>query len=118
MSNSFSSALDFDCSVEDWIVFNQFTDSGCISVSTVDTNITDITERYISFLRSLSFMDCQIEDALNDAIDIIRQRRTVDANDYLTISNSNEATLSNFDNSTEDQTKETTGTNPVNDWLE
>ena len=112
------SALEFDCSVEDWIVFNQFTDSGCVSVSTVDTNITDITEKYVSFLRSLSFMDCQIEDAFNDAIDIIQQRRAVDANDYLTMSNTNETTLSNSDNSTEDQTKETTGTNPVNDWLE
>ena len=112
------SALEFDCSVEDWIVFNQFTDSDCVSVSTVDTNITDITEKYVFFLRSLSFMDCQIEDAFNDAIDIIRQRRAVDANDYFTISKSNEASLSDFDDSTEDQTKETTGTNPVNDWLE
>lgn len=112
------SALEFDCSVEDWIVFNQFTDSDCVSVSTVDTNVTDITEKYVSFLRALSFMDCQIEDAFNDAIEEIRKRRKVDSNDYLMTFKSNEATLSNFDNSTEDQTKETTGTNPVNDWLE
>ena len=63
-------------------------------------------------------MDCQIEDAFNDAIEEIRKRRKVDAKDYLMTSTSNETTLSNSDNSTEDQTKETTGTNPVNDWLE
>lgn len=60
-------------------------------------------------------MDCQIEDAFNDAIEEIRKRRAVDAKDYFIIFNSNETALSNLDNSTENQAKETTGTNPVND---
>ena len=112
-----ASMIDFDVTEDDWIAFQQFTDTGGISVATTDVTITDITEQYVSFLRALDFMDCQIEDAFNDAIDIIRQRRAVDANDYFTISKSNEASLSDFDDSTEDQTKEATGTNPVNDWL-
>ena len=110
--------IDFDVTEDDWIAFQQFTNTGGISVATIDVTITAITEQYVSFLRTLSFMDCQIEDAFNDAIEEIRKRRKVDSNDYLMTFKSNEATLSNSDNSTEDQTKETTGTNPVNDWLE
>jgi hypothetical protein len=30
----------------------------------------------------------------------------------------NEATLSDFDDSTEEQTKETVGAYPINDWLQ
>lgn len=110
-----SSKIDFDVTVDDWIAFQQFTEAGCVSVSTIDITITDITEHYVTFLRALTFMDCQIEDAFNDAIEEIRKRRAVDSKDYFIISNSNEATLSDFDNSTENQAKETTGTNPVND---
>ena len=113
-----ASMIDFDVTEDDWIAFQQFTDAGGISVATTDVTITAITEQYVSFLRALSFMDCQIEDAFNDAIEEIRKRRKVDSNDYLMTSKSNEASLSDIDNSTEDQTKETTGTNPVNDWLE
>lgn len=110
-----SSKIDFDVTVNDWIAFQQFTEAGCVSVSTIDITITAITEHYVTFLRALTFMDCQIEDAFNDAIEEIRKRRAVDAKDYFIIFNSNETTLSNPDNSTENQAKETTGTNPVND---
>jgi hypothetical protein len=112
------SMIDFDVTEDDWIAFQQFTDTGDISVSTTAVTITAITEEYVSFLRALGFMDCQIEDSLHDAIEEIRKRRKVDAKDYLMTSKSNEASLSDIDNSTEDQTKESTGTNPVNDWLE
>ena len=112
------SMVDFDVTEDDWIAFQQFTDTGGISVATAEVTITAITEQYVSFLRALSFMDCQIEDALNGAIEEIRMRRKVDAKDYLMTSTSNETTLSDFDNSTKDQTKKSTGTNPVNDWLE
>lgn len=110
-----SSKIDFDVTVDDWIAFQQFTEAGCVSVSTIDITITAITEHYVTFLRALTFMDCQIEDAFNDAIEEIRKRRAVDAKDYFIIFNSNETALSNPDNSTENQAKETTGTNPVND---
>ena len=113
-----SSMIDFDVTEDDWIAFQQFTDTGGISVSTTAVTITAITEEYVSFLRALGFMDCQIEDSLHDAIEEIRKRRKVDSNDYLMTSTSNEASLSDIDNSTEDQTKESTGTNPVDDWLE
>ena len=113
-----SSMIDFDVTEDDWIAFQQFTDTGGISVATTDVTITAITEQYVFFLRALSFMDCQIEDAFNDAIEEIRKRRKVYSNDYIITLKSNEATLTDIDNSTEDQTKETTGTNPVNDWLE
>ena len=112
------SMIDFDVTEDDWIAFQQFTDTGGISVSTTAVTITAITEEYVSFLRALGFMDCQIEDSLHDVIEEIRKRRKVDSNDYLMTSTSNETTLSNSDNSTEDQNKETTGANPVNDWLE
>ena len=113
-----ASMIDFDVTKDDWIAFQQFTDTDGISVATTDVTITAITEQYVSFLRALSFMDCQIEDAFNDVIEEIRKRRKVDSNDYLMTSTPNEASLSDIDNSTEDQTKESTGTNPVDDWLE
>ena len=112
------SMIDFDVTEDDWIAFQQFTDTGSISVSTTAVTITAITEEYVSFLRALGFMDCQIEDSLHDAIEEIRKRRKVDSKDYLMTSTPNEASLSDIDNSTEDQTKESTGTNPVDDWLE
>ena len=96
------SMIDFDVTEDDWIAFQQFTNDGGISVATTDVTITAITEQYVSFLRALSFMDCQIEDAFNDAIEEIRKRRKVDAKDYLMTSTSNETTLSNSVNSTED----------------
>jgi hypothetical protein len=113
-----ASAIDFDVTVDDWIAFQQFTNTGSISVATTEITITAITEEYVSFLRALTFMDCQIEEAFNDAIEEIRKRRKVDSNDYLITSKFNEASLSDVDDSTEDQTKEATGTTPVNDWLE
>jgi hypothetical protein len=113
-----ASMIDFDVTVDDWIAFQQFTNTGGISVATTEITITAITEEYVSFLRALTFMDCQIEEAFNDAIEEIRKRRKVDSNDYLITSKFNEASLSDVDDSTEDQTKEATGTNPVNDWLE
>ena len=112
------SMVDFDVTEDDWIAFHQFTDTGGISVATTDITITAITEQYVSFLRALSFMDCQIEDAFNDAIEEIQKRRKVDAKDYLMTSKFNEATLSDFDDSTEEQTKETVGAYPANDWLQ
>ena len=113
-----ASMIDFDVTEDDWIAFQQFTDAGGISVSTTAITITAITEEYVSFLRALSFMDCQIEDALNGAIEEIRMRRKVDSNDYLMTSKSNEASLSDFDDSTEDQTKESIATHSTNDWLQ
>lgn len=113
-----ASMIDFDVTEDDWIAFQQCTDTGGIFVSTRAVTITAITEEYVSFLRALGFMDCQIEDALNGAIEEIRKRRKVDSNDYLMTSKSNEASLSDIDNSTEDQTKKSTETNPVDDWLE
>ena len=113
-----ASTLDFDVTVDDWIAFQQFTDTGGISVATTEITITAITEQYVSFLRSLSFMDCQIEDAFNDEIEEIRKRRKVDSNDYLITSKFNEASLSDVDDSTEDQTKESTRTHSTNDWLQ
>ena len=113
-----TSMIDFDVTEDDWIAFQQFTDTGGISVSTTAVTITAITEEYVSFLRALSFMDCQIEDSLHDAIEEIRKRRKVDAKDYLMTSKFNEATLSDFDDSTEKQTKEEAGANPINDWLQ
>ena len=112
------SMIDFDVTEDDWIVFHQFTDTGGISVATTAVTITAITEEYVSFLRALGFMDCQIEDAFNDAIEEIQKRRKVDAKDYLMTSKFNEATLSDFDDSTEKQTKEEAGANPINDWLQ
>ena len=112
------SMFDFDVTEDDWIVFHQCTDTGGISVATTNITITAITEQYVSFLRVLSFMDCQIEDAFNDAIEEIQKRRKVDAKDYLMTSKFNEATLSDFDDSTEEQTKEEAGANPANDWLQ
>ena len=113
-----ASAIDFDVTVDDWIAFQQFTDTGGISVATTEPTITAITKEYVSFLRALTFMDCQIEEALYDAIGEIRQRRAYDTKDYSNFLKTNEASLSDFDSSTEDQTKEATGTSPVNDWLE
>jgi hypothetical protein len=113
-----TSAIDFDVTVDDWIAFQQFTNTGSICVATMAPTITAITKEYVSFLRALTFMDCQIEEALYDAIEEIRQRRAHDTKDYSNSLETNEASLSDFDNSTEDQTKEATGTNPVNDWLE
>jgi len=113
-----ASAIDFDVTVDDWIAFQQFTDTGSICVATMAPTITAITEEYVSFLRALTFMDCQIEEALYDAIDEIKQRRAHDTKDYSDSIKTNEASLSDFDNSTEDQTKVATGTNPVDDWLE
>ena len=112
------SMIDFDVTEDDWIAFQQFTDTGGISVATTAVTITAITEEYLSFLRALGFMDCQIEDGLHDAIEEIRKRRKVDSNDYLMTFKSNEATLSDFDDSTEKQTKEEAGANPINDWLQ
>lgn len=113
-----ASMIDFDVTEDDWIAFQQFTNAGGISVTTTDITITAITEQYVSFLRALSFMDCQIEDSLHDAIEELRKRRKVDSNDYLMTSKFNEASLSDFDDSTEDQTKGPTKTHSTNDWLE
>lgn len=113
-----ASMIDFDVTEDDWIAFQQFTNTGGISVTTTDITITAITEQYVSFLRALSFMDCQIEDSLHDAIEELRKRRKVDSNDYLMTSKFNEASLSDFDDSTEDQTKGPTKTHSTNDWLE
>jgi hypothetical protein len=113
-----ASAIDFDVTVDDWISFQQFTDTGTICVATAALTITAITKEYVSFLRALTFMDCQIEEALYDAIEEIRQRRAHDTKDYSDSIKTNEASLSDFDSSTENKTKEATGTNSVNDWLE
>jgi hypothetical protein len=113
-----ASMIDFDVTEDDWIAFQQFTNTGGISVATTDITITAITEQYVSFLRALSFMDCQIEDSLHDAIEELRKRRKVDSNDYLMTSKFNEAFLSDVDNSTEDQTKGPIKTHSLNDWLE
>jgi hypothetical protein len=112
------SMIDFDVTEDDWISFQQFTDTGGVFVATTEVTITAITEQYVSFLRALGFMDCQIEDAFNDAIEEIRKRRKVDSNDYLITSKHNEASLSDFDNSTEDDTKESIATHSTNDWLQ
>jgi len=113
-----ASAIDFDVTVDDWIAFQQFTNTGTICVATMAPTITAITEEYVSFLRALTFMDCQIEEALYDAIGEIRQRRAYDTKNYSDSIKTNETSLSDVDSSTEDQTKEATGTNPVNGWLE
>jgi hypothetical protein len=112
------SMVDFDVTEDDWIAFHQFTDTGGISVATTAVTITAITEEYVSFLRALGFMDCQIEDGLHDAIEEISKRRKVDSNDYFMTPKSNEASLSDVDNSTEDQTKGPIKTHSLNDWLE
>jgi len=112
------SKLDFDVTVNDWIAFQQFTDTSSICVATMAPTIIAITEEYVSFLRALTFMDCQIEDAFNDAIEEIRKRRKVDSNDYLITSKFNEASLSDVDDSTKDQTKESTRAHSTNDWLQ
>lgn len=113
-----SSMIDFDVTEDDCIAFQQFTDTGGIFVATTEVTVTAITEQYVSFLRALGFMDCQIEDAFNDAIEEIRKRRKVDSNDYLITSKYYEASLSDFDNSTEKQTKEPIATHSTNDWLQ
>ncbi len=113
-----ASAIDFDVTVDDWIAFQQFTDIGSICVATTAPTITAITEEYVSFLRALTFMDCQIEEALYSAIEEIRQRRAQDAKDYSNSIKTNEASLSDFDDSTEDQTKESIATHSTNDWLQ
>jgi len=113
-----ASAIDFDVTVDDWIAFQQFTDTGSICVATVAPTITAITEEYVSFLRALTFMDCQIEEALYNAIGEIRQRREHDAKDYSDSIKTNEASLSDVDGSTEDQTKESTGADSTDDWVQ
>jgi len=113
-----ASAIDFDVTVNDWIAFQQFTDTSSICVATMAPTITAITEEYVSFLRALTFMDCQIEEALYDAIGEIKKRREHDAKDYSNSLETNEASLSDVDSSTEDQTKESTGAHSTNDWLQ
>ena len=112
-----TSTIDFDVTESDWIVFQQFTDKDGISIATTDITITAITEKYISFLHALTFTDYQIEEALYYVIEDIKQRREYNAIKYFDSIKTNETTLSNFDNSTKNQAKESTETNSVDDWL-
>jgi len=47
-----------------------------IAIKSYTNAIDDITNAYVSFLRALDFMDCQIIEELEDQLDNLKERRT------------------------------------------
>lgn len=47
-----------------------------IAIKSCTNAIDDITNAYVSFLRALDFMDCQIIEELEDQLDNLKERRT------------------------------------------
>ena len=47
-----------------------------IAIKSYTNAIDDITKAYVSFLRALDFMDCQIIDELEDRLQDLKERRT------------------------------------------
>lgn len=47
-----------------------------IAIKSCTNAIDDITQAYVSFLRALDFMDCQIIEELEDQLDSLKERRT------------------------------------------
>lgn len=47
-----------------------------IAIKSCTNAIDDITKAYVSFLRALDFMDCQIIEELEDQLDNLKERRT------------------------------------------
>lgn len=47
-----------------------------IAIKSYTNAIDDITKAYVSFLRALDFMDCQIIDELENQLNELKERRT------------------------------------------
>lgn len=68
-----------------------------IAIKSCTNAIDDITNAYVSFLRALDFMDCQIIEELEDQLDSLKERRTFE------IAQVQEDTTTEEDNDDDDQ---------------